>query len=85
MPEAVYVLCALTSVTCAVALFRSYRRTRSRLLLWSSACFIGFAINNAMLVVDLIVLPAIDLSLLRAALSAASMLTIVIGLVWDAD
>jgi hypothetical protein len=38
-----------------------------------------------MLVVDLIVLPAIDLSLLRAALSAASMLTIVIGLVWDAD
>jgi hypothetical protein len=85
MPETVYLLCALTSLMCAVALLRSYRRNRTRLLLWSSLCFTGLALNNALLVVDLVVLPAIDLSVVRAALSAASMLTLVVGIAWDAD
>jgi hypothetical protein len=36
MPETVYLLCAVMTVTCAVLLLRAYRRQRTHLLLsWS--------------------------------------------------
>jgi len=34
MPEAVYITCMLTSLFCALLLFRSYRAQRGRLLFW---------------------------------------------------
>lgn len=84
MAEAVYILCALTSLFCAVLLFRSYRRQRTRLLMWSTACFVGLAINNALLVVDLVVVPdAMDLSLLRSGVALGAVLLLVIGLSWE--
>ena len=43
MSEIVYLLCAATSALCAALLVRSYRRSRSRLLLWSCLCFVGLA------------------------------------------
>jgi drug/metabolite transporter superfamily protein YnfA len=49
----IHVLCALTSALCAVLLFRSWRRTRGRLLFWGALCFIGLALNNLLLVIDL--------------------------------
>ena len=66
MAEVVYLLCALTSVACAFLLVRSYRNNRSKLLLWSSVCFVGLALNNALLFVDLVVVSSMDLSFLRA-------------------
>ena len=54
MIQLVYVLCALTSIACAVLLLRGYFRTRVRLLLWSGLCFVGLALNNALLVYGLI-------------------------------
>ncbi|MEO6775109.1 MAG: DUF5985 family protein [Kofleriaceae bacterium] len=83
MAEAVYVLCALTSLFCAGLLIRSYRARRSRLLLWSSACFIGLAITNAVLVIDLIVVPQIDLSALRTGVAAVAMFMLLVGLIWE--
>jgi hypothetical protein len=85
MAEAVYLLCALTSLWCAIALFRSYVRRRTRLLLWSSLCFAGLAANNAVLFTDLVVLPSIDLSLVRAGLGALAIMSLVAGLVWDVE
>jgi len=85
IPQAVYVLCALTSFTCAWLLLRGYGRTRSRLLLWSSLSFVAFALNNALLFVDLVVVPEIDLSLVRASLSLLAVVILVIGLVWDGE
>jgi hypothetical protein len=83
MAEAVYVLCALTSLFCAVLLIRSFRRQRSRLLLWSSLCFVGLAANNALLVVDLMVIPEVDLSAVRTSVAAAALLLLLIGLIWE--
>lgn len=83
MAESVYVLCALTSLFCAGLLIRSYRAQRTRLLLWSSLCFIGLALNNALLVIDLIVVPSVDLSALRTAIAAIAMLLLVVGLIWE--
>jgi hypothetical protein len=85
MAEIVYLLCALASLWCALALFRTYMRRRTPVLLWSSCCFVGLAVNNGVLFVDLVLLPAFDLSLVRAAVGAAANLALVVGLVWDVE
>ena len=80
----VYLLCALTSAACAALLWRGYRRSRARLLLWSSLCFWGFFLNNVLLIVD-VRAPDVDLSLWRAVPAAAGLALLLYGLVWDAD
>jgi hypothetical protein len=85
MAEAVYVLCAVTSLACAGMLLRTYLRRGTRVLLWSSLCFVGLAANNAILFVDLVVLPRVDLSAPRAVCGAAAVLVLVVGLIWDLE
>jgi hypothetical protein len=79
----VYVLCALTSLACAVLLFRGYRRSGARLLLWSAVCFLGLALNNAVLFVDFRMLPALDLSLWRTLPALLGIAALMYGLVWE--
>jgi hypothetical protein len=83
MIAVLHVLCALTSLLCAVLLIRGFLRTRSRLLLWSGLCFCGMALQNAMLVVDRAT-PAIDLSLARSLPALLGVLLLLYGLVWEA-
>ena len=83
MAEAVYVLCAVTSIACAIMLVVAYRGSRSRLLLWSSLCFVSLAANNVLLLVDLLIVPTIDLSLWRTGIAAGGLSVLVFGLVWD--
>lgn len=83
MPEAVYLLCALTSVLCAGLLIRSYRANRSKLLLWSTLCFVGLAVNNILLFVDLVLVPTYDLQLWRSLAALIAFVTLLIGLVWE--
>jgi hypothetical protein len=85
MVEAVYVLCTLTSLLCAVLLGRTYHRSRVRLLLWSSLCFFGLAINNVLLFLDLIVFPKTDMFVWRSIPALAGLLLLLYGLIWDAD
>ena len=82
MSAFVYLLCAATSLLCAVLLVRSYVRTRTRLLLWSALCFSGLAINNLALVVDK-ANPEVDLSLARSLPALIALLLMIYGLVWD--
>lgn len=84
MASVVYALCALTSMLCAGLLWRAYRASRARLLLWSSVSFIGLACNNLLLFVDLVVFPtAVDLSLYRSLMAAVSVMVLLFGLIWD--
>ena len=83
MAKTVYILCALTCVGCAVLLFRTYLARKTRLVLWSSLCFACLAVNNGVLVADLIVWPETDLSLWRHLTALAAFLILVFGLVWD--
>lgn len=84
MAEAIYVLCAITSILCAVLLLRGYRATRTRLLFWASLCFVFLAVNNVILYVDLVVLPPeIDLFWYRNVAAVAGMLVLVFGLTWE--
>lgn len=82
--EAVYLLCALTSIACAAMLVRGYLASRSKLLLWSSLCFVGLALNNTLLFLDLVVVPTVDLSAWRTGSALVSITILVFGLVWDA-
>jgi hypothetical protein len=81
MAEAVYLLCAVTSVVCAALLWSGYRRSRTRLLLWSAIGFAGFAVNNLLVVVDLVLVPEVDLALARSAVAVASMVALLHGLI----
>jgi hypothetical protein len=84
MAEAVYILCALTSLTCAALLFRAFLRTKVRLLLWTALCFGGFALNNIILYIDLIVLPStIDLSVMRVLPSFFGICALLYGLICE--
>lgn len=82
MGEAVYALCALTSALAAAMLVRAYRQQRTSLLFWSALCFVGLAAGSVLLFVDLVLVPELDLSLLRAALAAGSMALFAIAVAW---
>jgi hypothetical protein len=83
MAEAIYLLCALTSVACATLLLRSFSRSGARILLWSGLCFVGLALNNVMLFVDLVLVPGVDLAMLRGSTGLGALLFLVFGLVWE--
>ncbi len=85
MIAAIFIACALTSVLCVVLLIRGYLASRSRLLLWSSLGFLGLALNNIVLVIDRLVVPDTDLSLLRALFALIGVTTLLLGCIWDAD
>jgi hypothetical protein len=83
LQQAVYVLCAATSLACAWLLMRGYRQSAVRLLFWSSLCFFGLAVENSLLFVDLATPVWFDLSLPRRLTGLASMSLLVYGLIWD--
>lgn len=84
MAETVYVLCALTSIACAVLLLRSYLRSRTRFLMWASAGFIGLALNNILLFIDLMVVTEVDLQLWRTSSALIAITVLVVGLILEA-
>ncbi len=79
----VYILCAATSSLCAGLLFRGYRRSGARLLFWSALCFVGLALNNVVLIVDVRVVPQIDLSTWRTVPAIAGAAVLLYGLIWE--
>lgn len=85
MANVVYSLCALTSIVCAVLLIQGFLRTRSRLLLWSSLCFVGLVVNNLLLVVDRIFVPDVDLYTVRLFSALAGLTLLVYGLIWESQ
>ena len=79
----VYLLCFLTSLCCCLLLIRSYKRTRSKVLLWTAACFVLLALENLLVVADLILLPNVDLILPRLLATLLAVSTLIIGFVWE--
>lgn len=80
----IYLLGAAVSLACAVLLLRGYAHARRRLLLFSGLCFIGLALSNTLVFVDLVVFTAgPDLYLLRLVTSAISMIVLMYGLIWE--
>lgn len=84
-PALVYLLCLAASLVCTLLLFRAYRRSRVKLLLWTALCFVGLALNNLFLALDMLVIPDISLLPLRQAASVAAIVVLLYGFIWEAD
>jgi hypothetical protein len=78
--EAVYLLCASTSLVAALLLWRYYRARRTRLLLWSCVAFAGLAANNVLVYVDLSLFQDVDLSIARILSGTLGMLALAYAL-----
>ena len=83
MKPVAYMLCALVSLLCAILLVRGYLRGRQRLLLWSGLCFAGLTVANALVYVDLVMYPKINLYPARLLVTAVSVLILFLGMVWE--
>jgi hypothetical protein len=84
-PSAVYLLCLATSLLCTFLLYRSYRRSGAKLLLWTALCFVGLALNNLFLSIDVLLFPDVQLLPLRHLSSLAAIVVLLYGFVWEAD
>lgn len=80
MIVAVYVLCALTALGCALLLARAWLRAGTPLLLWCAVGFAALAVTNVLLVVDLVLVRSVDLRLTRNLLTLAGLAVILHGL-----
>lgn len=85
MASAAYILSALTALLCAVLLLQAWRRTKLRMLFWSGLCFAGLTVSNVILIVDLLVVPDIDLFLWRNLAALTAMALLLYGLIWEMD
>lgn len=81
----IYLLCFATSLACAGLLWRSWQSRRARLLLWTSLCFAFLAINNMLVVADMLVLPSIDLAIWRQLAALVAISVLLFGFVWEAE
>ncbi|MGH7823712.1 MAG: DUF5985 family protein [Candidatus Binatia bacterium] len=86
MGEIFYALCTLTAFFCAALLLRAYYRSRYKLLLWGGLCFLGLTLNNALLVVDKLLLGD-DMTLFtwRLVVAVLAMMVLLYGIIWDAE
>jgi hypothetical protein len=86
MAEITYALCTITASVCTWLLLRGYYQTRYKLLLWGGLCFSGLTLNNALLMVDKLVLPTqVDLFTWRLLLALGAMIVLLYGLIWDSE
>jgi hypothetical protein len=81
-----YLTAVFTCLACTVLLYRGYRNSRLKLLLWSTLCFVGLSISNVLLFFDLVVFPVeIDLRAWRLGTALAGLLFLLYGFIWEAD
>lgn len=84
MPGLVYILCAVTSLASAFLLWRNARGSASRLLLWSCLCFLGMAVNNILLFIDVATPDDVRVQIPANIAALASVVVLLVGLIWDA-
>lgn len=82
---ALHAFALAASIACAFLLFREYRRTHYRLLLWSALCFAGLTLNNLLLFADVVVLPAVDLRAWRLLAALAAIGCMLYALTMESD
>jgi len=62
---------------------RRFRRTGSRLLLWSAICFCLLACNNLLVIIDILILPMVDFGVVRLLFSLAATAVLLFGFIWN--
>lgn len=81
MPGLVYILCAATSLGCAVLLLRGALQNKNGMLFWSSLCFFAMTANNVLLYANFIVFPDVDLLMVARLSAVVGVMLLNIGLI----
>lgn len=81
MSQIIYGSCGLTALLCAWLLLKAYRDGGNTLLLWSGLFFAIQTFNNILLVIDKVVFPNIDMSIVRHSIALLAILLLLYGLV----
>jgi hypothetical protein len=76
-------MCAGTSAACAALLLRAYSHSHVKLLFWSGMCFVGLAVSNIVLVVDLVFVAGVSLIAPRNFITLSSLVLLIYGLIWE--
>lgn len=79
----VTILGAITSLACAALLSRGFRRTGSRLLMWSAACFLALAAENLLVFIDEFVIVNVELIVFRRLVALIGLGALLYGLIWE--
>lgn len=83
MEGAIYLLCAATALAVAALLLRGFARSRARLLLWCGLFFVAVTLDNAVLFLDLVVIPDTDLLAVRRTIGLGGVCVLLYGLIWE--
>lgn len=84
MTGLVYILCGLTSLLSGALLLRGALARGGGLLLWSSLCFFFMAASNALLYLNFVVFPEVDLLTFARLTAVVGIVLLNIGLIWHA-
>lgn len=79
----IYFISFATNLLCSFLLLRAYRTALKRLLLWSGLCFAGLALGSVMICFDALLVPHVDLFLVRLVVADAAMALLIYGLIFD--
>ncbi|MGH6986725.1 MAG: DUF5985 family protein [Caulobacteraceae bacterium] len=80
----IYLLCAAASLACAFLLARAWRRARTQLPLWTAVCFAFLALNNLLLVADMLIFTRVDLLPLRQGAAVLGLMALLYGFIREA-
>jgi Family of unknown function (DUF5985) len=81
-----YTLCTVTAFFCFCLLLRAYYRSRYKLLLWGSLCFLGLTLNNGLLATDKLILgPEVNLFTWRLVIALIAIMVLLYGIIWDVE
>ncbi len=83
MEGLVNLLGAVTALVCAALLYRGYRHTGVRLLLWSAVCFLALSLESNIVFIDRFIYPEISLVLVRQSIAALGIACLIFSLVWE--
>ncbi|MDP2315943.1 MAG: DUF5985 family protein [Pseudomonadota bacterium] len=78
----VYLLCLITALGCAAVLFGAYIRTRAPLLFLAGMCFVGLAANDALVLIDVYVIPGTSLLRARRVVGFVAVALMLAGLIF---
>lgn len=84
MPGLVYLLGAAISVASGLLLLRAAAKQGGGLLLWSSVCFFGMAVNNVLMYLNFVVFVSVDLDVWPHVASLVSVVILNLALIWHA-
>lgn len=80
-----YLVAVLTCLVCTVLLFRGYRASGVRLLLWSALCFVFLTLNNLLLFFDLPVFTDMDLRPYRLVAALVGLAFLLYGFLFETE